>query len=165
MSDEADFDFENFDEINRELDRIEDRLPKALQDGLQAVGFLIIGDSKERTPVDQGFLINSTYVSDASQLGSKAVVEMGYGAEYAPYVHEATAEESRGEPRRGPYSRGSYWDGGESEYLLKAMEQNRGRAKRLFRKKFFKSLARATSITDRPSKIPDRPKNTGTPDD
>jgi hypothetical protein len=165
MSDDNDVRFENLDDINRELDDIKDRLPKALQDGLQAVGFLVIGESKEMTPVDNGFLIGSAYVSDAAQLGSKAVVEMGYGAEYAPYVHEATNETLRGDPRQGSNSRGNYWDGGESEYLLKAMEQNRGTAKRLFRKQFFRSLARSTSITDRPSDTPDTPENTGTPDD
>jgi len=163
MSDNGDVQFENDEEVRRELDQIENRIPRAMEAGLQAVGFQIIGDAKKMAPVDTGFLMNSAYVTDATILRGTATIEIGFGAEYAPYVHEATDEKLRGKPRPDP-RKGNFWDGGESEYLLKAIEQNDD-AGELFQDVFFESLRSFGGGSSRPSDIPETPENTGTPSD
>ena len=64
----------------------------------------------------------------ASSYARKAIdgslaAEMGYNSEYAAFVHEKVEEKLRGQKR--PSGLGVYWGKGESQFLLKAMMQNK----------------------------------------
>jgi len=47
----------------------------------------LMSESKKQCPVDFGFLRGSGYVTQPSY-GKEPVVEVGYGKEYGPHVHE-----------------------------------------------------------------------------
>lgn len=70
-------------------------------------------------PIDTGFLVNSEY-RKVRKVGDGFEGEIGYGAEYAPYVHEAPGT-LKGQPRPG--GNGEYWGpDGEPEFLAKGVE-------------------------------------------
>jgi len=85
--------------------------------GLLAAGFVIFRDSQKRVPVEHGNLRASGFVQRHPT--RKSVVEIGYGAAYAFFVHENTEEKLRGQPR--PSGLGTYWNPGESKFLEKAL--------------------------------------------
>lgn len=83
-------------------------------------------------PVDTGFLLNSEY-RKVRKVGDGFEGEIGYGAEYAPYVHEAPGT-LKGQPRAhfgktregvqfgGGTGVGNYWDpDGEPKFLEKGV--------------------------------------------
>ena len=70
-------------------------------------------------PIDTSFLVNSEYRKvEANGAGFEG--EIGYGAPYAPYVHEAPGT-LMGQPR--PDGQGVYWGpDGEPGFLAKGVE-------------------------------------------
>lgn len=89
---------------------------QATERGLYAAGLIIEKDSLRRTPRDTGALRNSIYTNALP--GRR--VEVGYTAEYAPFVHE-NMNPSSGVPRGGN-KRGTYWDVGEPKFLEHAAQ-------------------------------------------
>lgn len=70
-------------------------------------------------PIDTGFLANSEYRKVKEFLGGYEG-EIGYGAFYAPYVHDAPGT-LKGQPR--PDGNGVYWGpDGEPGFLAKGVE-------------------------------------------
>lgn len=69
--------------IERAIAGIETRSKAAMQE----VGLVVKADALKRTPVDTGHLRGSAYIQVTSNRG-QSVVEVGYTAAYAPYVHE-----------------------------------------------------------------------------
>ncbi len=78
--------------IERAIAGIETRSRAAMEE----VGLVVKADALKRTPVDTGHLRASAYVQVTSNRtagvkargGWQSVVEIGYTAAYAPYVHE-----------------------------------------------------------------------------
>ena len=77
---------------------------------LKAAGLLLQRESQKLVPVDFGFLKASAYTR-ATGTGLATVVQVGYTASYAVYVHEAVGMVLKGQPRRpNPPHKGRYWD-------------------------------------------------------
>lgn len=66
---------------------VDELLPEAIKQGLEAIGQLIENEAKERCPVDDGQLKASITHQISDELDSVAI---GSNLEYAPYVHQGT---------------------------------------------------------------------------
>lgn len=88
--------------LNAEIAKIE----KKTASGLAAAGLVIRRDAQEHVPVDLTNLKASAY-TDNFTTPSGPVTEIGFTAEYAPWVHEMPGKLA-GEPRAN--GRGQYWD-------------------------------------------------------
>lgn len=75
--------------------------------GLKLAGLELQRDSQSHVPVEFGQLKSSAYTR-SSGMGFDTVVEVGYTAAYAGYVHELVAMKLKGLPR--PSGRGLFWD-------------------------------------------------------
>ena len=75
--------------------------------GLKLAGLLLQRDSQSHVPVEFGPLKASAYTR-ATGKGFDTVVDVGYTAAYAVYVHELVAMKLKGQPR--PSGRGQFWD-------------------------------------------------------
>jgi hypothetical protein len=69
--------------LNKEISQIRG----ATYEGLYQAGLLVKARSVVKTPVDTGNLRGSAYVQGIEH-GKSPVVEIGYTASYAPFVHE-----------------------------------------------------------------------------
>lgn len=65
----------------------------------QAVALAELANRKGMVPVQSGRLRASLYITAPQRVGNGVVVEMGYGASYAPVVHERSARPGMGSPR------------------------------------------------------------------
>lgn len=65
--------------------------------GIRASLMLVGTEAAVMTPIDTSNLINSQY-QDVNLLGTKVVGTIGYSAEYAAYVHDASGK-LKGKPR------------------------------------------------------------------
>lgn len=108
------------DEIMRNLDHELEQIKGDARDGLLEAGIQIQGVSDRRIPVEYGNLRGSSYARFAPS--DRDIVEVGYGAAYAPFVHYATSEKLRGQRR--PSGLGVYWNPGRSLFLQSAVEDN-----------------------------------------
>jgi len=88
--------------------------------GLLAGGLLIQRRAMKRTPVEHGFLRASAFTRRAQN--DSSLVEVGYTAGYAKFVHEKTAMKLRGKRRRSGL--GTYWNPGEAKFLEKAYNES-----------------------------------------
>lgn len=82
----------------------------------------ISANTAPMVPIDTSFLLNSEY-RKVEKRGAGFEGEIGFGAEYAQYVHEAPGV-LVGQPRdpENP-GRGDFWDpAGEPEFLAKGLE-------------------------------------------
>lgn len=111
---------EGFDRVQRNLNRKLAQIKGDARAGLLEAGLQIERVSNQRAPREYGNLVNSSYTRATPE--DPDVVEVGYTAAYAPFVHEATAEKLKGEPR--PSGLGTYWNPGRSEFLRSAVEDN-----------------------------------------
>lgn len=78
----------------------------------------------QMTPIDTSNLVNSQYAPQIEVKQGKVTGNIGYTAEYAQQVHEATGS-ARGRPRdpEDP-SRGDFWDpNAEPGFLTKGFEE------------------------------------------
>lgn len=55
--------------------------------GLLKAGLFVQGEAMKETPRDTGHLVGSAYTQGLEK-GERPVVEIGYSASYAPFVHE-----------------------------------------------------------------------------
>lgn len=75
--------------------------------GLKLAGLLLQRDSQSHVPVEYGPLKASAYTRAVGK-GFDTVVDVGYTASYALYVHEQVGMVLKGQPR--PSGRGAFWD-------------------------------------------------------
>lgn len=75
--------------------------------GLVLAGLHLQRDSQSHVPVEFGPLKASAYTR-AKGVGFDTVVDVGYTASYAMYVHEQVAMKLKGQPR--PSGKGAFWD-------------------------------------------------------
>lgn len=116
----------------RRLDAaVEDvRTRKAIR-AIKSAMFIIGAESALMTPMDTGTLVNSQF-QEAMINGTRITGRIGYSANYAVYVHNASGI-MKGLPR--PNNRGNYWDpSGEPKFLTKAAERTRRQVDDIIRK-------------------------------
>ena len=82
-------------ELRRELRRLSKAYPDALKMGLLEEAYRIEAASVALVPVDFGRLQGTHYVSPPEEKGDDVTVEIGYGTDYAVYVHERTELQHR----------------------------------------------------------------------
>lgn len=109
-----------FDQVMHNLETELTKVRGKSRDGLLEAGLQIEAVSNRRVPREHGNLAASSYARFTPE--DPNTVEVGYGAGYAPFVHEATEEKLRGKPR--PSGLGTYWNPGESKFLESAIEDN-----------------------------------------
>jgi len=103
--------------INAEIGKVEGRTVG----GLLAFGNLVLSRSNKRVPREYSNLFASGFARKAQ--GNPNAVEIGYGAAYAPFVHENLQAKLRGKPRRS--GKGVYWGPkGEPRFLAKALTES-----------------------------------------
>ena len=84
----------------RKLKKLAKTAPDAVAYAMMRFGEILMDASIDRTPVATGELRDSAYVSPPMRRGFFQIVELGYGADYAPEVHERTEKSLRsGEPK------------------------------------------------------------------
>lgn len=79
-----------------------------LQNGLTIAGLFLQRESQLLVPVDFGILKASAFTRRTGA-NFATVVNVGYTAYYAMYVHENVEMKGKGLPRKAP-SKGNYWD-------------------------------------------------------
>lgn len=96
------------DQLKLNLKKRRADLAPAVARGLKLAGLVLQRESQLIVPVDTGNLKASAFTR-ASGKGFDAVVNVGYTAAYAMYVHENVEMKLKGQPRRPP-AKGNYWD-------------------------------------------------------
>lgn len=97
-------------EIIRNMQRKNVQLGAGVARGLKLAGLFLQRESQKLVPVEFGLLKASAFTR-ATGKSFKTVVNMGYTAAYALYVHEAVGMVLKGQPRTpNPPHKGSYWD-------------------------------------------------------
>lgn len=89
---------------------------------LKSATYIIRTEAATLTPIDTSNLINSQF--DTVEInGTRLTGKIGYSANYALYVHNASGK-LKGRPRAN--GNGVYWQpGGEPKFLTKAAERTR----------------------------------------
>lgn len=114
--------------------------------GIRESLMLIGTEAAVMTPIDTSNLINSQY-QDVNLIGTKVVGTIGYSAEYAAYVHDASGK-LKGKPRSSvaafqtgegrtafASNQGNFWDPhGEPQFLTKAVKKTRKQRAEIMRK-------------------------------
>ncbi len=116
-----------------------------VRSGLQAAGLFIQAESQKLTPVDSSVLRNSAF-SSTIKTADGSSMNVGYTAEYAPWVHEMPMT-LKGQPRKdfgttrkgvsfgGGSGKGVYWQDGENKFLEKAVVRNSGKIINIIKKR------------------------------
>jgi hypothetical protein len=100
--------------------------------GLKTAGLFLQRASQLLVPVDFGVLKASAFTR-AEGKGFATVVNVGYTAFYAMFVHENVEMKQKGQPRRPP-SKGNYWDPagrGQAKFLEAPARDSANRTKML----------------------------------
>lgn len=103
------------------------------QKGLSLAGLVLQAASQRKTPVEFGVLRASATTRRVGW-GLASVVQVGYTANYALFVHEAEMK-LKGQDRPPP-SKGKYWDPqgqATSHFLSKAAEESKRRMVRTYK--------------------------------
>ena len=117
---------------------VDELLPEAMKQGLEAVGQLVENKAKENCPVDDGQLRASITHEISEDISSVAI---GSNLEYAPYVHQGTglfAKEGDGRkevPWRYQDAKGQWYSTKGQKpnpFLQKAVDENRDKLIKLF---------------------------------
>ncbi len=89
---------------------------------LKSATYIIRTESATMTPIETSTLINSQF--DTIEVnGTRVTGKVGYSANYALYVHNASGKLA-GKPR--PSGKGTYWSPhGEPQFLTKAAEKTK----------------------------------------
>ena len=110
---------------------VDELLPEAIKQGLEAVGQLVENKAKENCPVDDGQLRASITHEISEDISSVAI---GSNLEYAPYVHQGTglfAKDGDGRkqvPWRYQDAKGQWYSTKGQKpnpFLQKAVDENR----------------------------------------
>lgn len=94
-------------QVRANLQRREARMAIGLARGLKVAGLKLQRESQKRVPVEYGVLKSSAYTR-ATGAGFSTVVDVGFTASYAVFVHENVGMVGKGKPR--PSGKGNYWD-------------------------------------------------------
>lgn len=93
--------------------------------------FIIGADAATMTPIDTSYLVNSQY-QELLVNGTRVTGRVGYSANYAVYVHEASGKLKGRQRANGS---GNYWDpSGEPKFLEKAFKDNYDKVAAIIRK-------------------------------
>lgn len=126
--------------VLRELKKYQKLYPEALATALYQEGLKIDAKSAPLVPVDYGRLRGSHYVTQPTN-AKNPVVEVGYGTDYAIYVHERTELKHRV---------------GQAKYLQEVIEAIRPNYAKdlleLTRKNVLNKISLVTINTDTPEK-------------
>lgn len=123
----------------RGLDRIKAKMDALLGDiqgkkavrGVQSAMFIVGAEAASMTPRDTATLVNSQF-RELSFTGTRLSGRVGFSANYAAHVHDATGQ-LKGQPRAN--GQGDYWDPhGEPEFLKKALEEKRDQVVEIIRR-------------------------------
>ena len=89
---------------------------------IKSANYIIRTEAATMTPIDTSALINSQF--DTIEVnGTRVTGKIGYSANYALYVHNASGK-LKGQPR--PSGKGTYWSpNGEPKFLTKAAEKTK----------------------------------------
>lgn len=89
---------------------------------IKSANYIIRTEAATMTPIDTSALINSQF--DTIEVnGTRVTGKVGYSANYALYVHNASGK-LKGQPR--PSGKGTYWSpNAEPKFLTKAAEKTR----------------------------------------
>lgn len=91
---------EGTDRIQRKLESLRKNIPEAVVIGLFRLGEKVMDATIKRVPEDTGALRESAYVAPPRLTGQVGSVEVGFGADHAPAVHEKTeVSHAKGEPK------------------------------------------------------------------
>lgn len=104
------------DKLHEELDKIENKTIG----GLFAGALLVQRDAQKHVPVEYGNLRASAYTRKKPE--DPNVIEIGFTAAYALFVHENMEQKLKGKPR--PSGLGVYWGPeGEPQFLTNALKR------------------------------------------
>lgn len=107
-----------------------DAVPNLAMTGLRAGGLVVQRDAQQHVPVEHGPLRQSAFTRPARNDKMVKVVEVGFTAAYAPFVHENLQMILKGKPR--PSGKGVYWGpAGEARFLANAVERQKDEIVRL----------------------------------
>jgi hypothetical protein len=87
------------DEFTRWLNDTPADTMRAVEGALFTEAEVMMGVSKRRTPVDTGRLRSTGHVKPPQTRGGKTEVVLGYGTDYAIYVHERPARHPVGQAK------------------------------------------------------------------
>jgi Bacteriophage HK97-gp10, putative tail-component len=79
------------EQVKANLSKFCKMAPKAAAAALYQIGLRIEADAKRRTPVDTGRLRNTAFTSPPTVVNGEVMVIVGFGTNYAIYVHENLA--------------------------------------------------------------------------
>lgn len=89
---------------------------------IKSANYIIRTEAATITPIDTSNLINSQY-DTVEVSGTRITGKIGYSADYALYVHNASGKLT-GKPRSN--GNGTYWSpGGEPQFLTKAAQRTK----------------------------------------
>lgn len=91
--------WEGTDEFTRWLNETPGVTVKAVEGALFTEAEVIMGVAKRRTPVDTGRLRSSGHVKPPTTRSGKSEVILGFGTDYAVYVHERPARHTVGQAK------------------------------------------------------------------
>lgn len=117
-------DIEGVDEANRALGDELKRLGNLSERFVTKAAISIESNTMPYVPVDTSTLLNSSYRT-VTRKGEGFEGKMGYGVDYAGYVHDAPGTLKGTNTPRDPNKpgRGDFWDPtGEPEFLTKGVE-------------------------------------------
>ena len=111
------FDLEGLPDVIKKLGELGPRYRDAVEAALYGQGIALdeLANRKGMVPVDSGQLRASHYLTLPQQVAGLPTIEFGYGADYAPEVHE---RQDMSVSKGGVYKRGS---SGQPKWLEKAM--------------------------------------------
>lgn len=112
-----------FDEVVGNLNAEIRRIKGGAIEGLLAGGLIVQGDAQRNVPVEHGNLRASAYTRKSPT--NPNVIEVGFTAAYAVFVHEDMEQTLKGQPR--PSGLGTYWNPGGPKFLERSLDENRGR--------------------------------------
>ncbi len=110
-------------QAQQNLNKIVDEISsQKIVTALTSASIIIATEAASMTPIDTSTLINSQYRTiDVN--GTRVTGRIGYSANYALYVHNASGK-LKGQPRSN--GNGAYWSpSGEPKFLDKAVENTR----------------------------------------
>jgi hypothetical protein len=110
--------------LRREVGKVKGRTVA----GLLAGGLIIQATAQKKAPRVTGNLAGSAYTRKSPE--NDKIVEVGFGAAYALFVHENMEQVLKGQPRKHP-AKGTYWDNGEPKFLENAAREETGRVVRI----------------------------------
>lgn len=136
MTDRINFDLKGTKALERAIIKYGKRGKRAVAGGLYAAGSVIIKESKRRTPVLDGTLRGSGYVTEPQNIGRGVLVEIGHGGAASAYAVRQHEDLTLNHP-----------GGGEAKFLENAMVSKKGEA-------FRTAAATANAIFERDQRQP-----------